>query len=120
MNLLTCCLLVIVATVVMGAPLSQTQLKLDEIRMDLKTLNKSVLECCFGSALVCFSQRLPQLNTTGNVRSLEKKIVRDLRKTNINVACPACDEYPMRNSNEFIRALETLLQRSCATWRPDA
>uniref|UniRef100_A0A8C9VFB3 Uncharacterized protein n=1 Tax=Scleropages formosus TaxID=113540 RepID=A0A8C9VFB3_SCLFO len=73
-------------------------------------------ECCFLSALPCFSANVQRLKTTQG--KLQQKLSRNLKSTKFFDLCstkctwnisPSCDSYPMKNSKEFIKELEILL-----------
>uniref|UniRef100_A0A4W5JCD8 Interleukin-21 n=1 Tax=Hucho hucho TaxID=62062 RepID=A0A4W5JCD8_9TELE len=114
----------------------EKSMKLTEVIKELRELNKSVEhngmmlntptldieECCFLSALECFQTMVPQLKARQKkiqqkvVRNLKSKLLRSVvscnREEGKNKACQGCDSYPLKDSREFVKQLESLLQKA--------
>ncbi|XP_036407692.1 interleukin-21 [Megalops cyprinoides] len=137
MKLPVCCLLAIALSSVMCAVLDQRILKLTEVMKELNLLNRGVQhnglrlstptsdveECCALKALSCFRENL-QLLPAANKRH-QHKLTKSLKSQMIvnsvntcsqeetqNATCPRCDSFPKRDSREFVRELESLLQKT--------
>ncbi|XP_066522886.1 interleukin-21 [Hoplias malabaricus] len=79
--------------------------------------------CCTLSALECFRSQL--LNISTDNKPLQSKLYKNLGKNSIstsldrctedkrtNIKCKTCDSYPMTDSQEFLKNLLNLLQKS--------
>ncbi|KAL7858422.1 hypothetical protein AOLI_G00185240 [Acnodon oligacanthus] len=80
-------------------------------------------DCCSWSALECFSSQLLSIPTSNKAlqaklrKTLSKKIIvssvdRCTVEQKAKVNCQPCNSYPMIESNEFMKNLLTLLQKS--------
>ncbi|KAG7461985.1 hypothetical protein MATL_G00197050 [Megalops atlanticus] len=121
----------------MCAVLDQRTLKLTEVMKELNLLNRGVQhnglrlntptsdveECCALKALSCFRENL-QLLPTANKRhqhKLTKSLKSQMIVNSVNTCsqeeiqkatCPRCDSFPKRDTKEFVRELESLLQKT--------
>ncbi|XP_031647259.1 interleukin-21 [Oncorhynchus kisutch] len=135
MKLLVCCLLAITCCVLANVDKVKRTMKLTEVLKELRELNKSVAhngmmlntptldieECCFLSALECFRKMVPSLKA--KQKKLQRKVIKNLspltfggvdscsREERENKVCQGCDSYPMKDSREFVKKLESLLQK---------
>nr|XP_046178825.1 uncharacterized protein LOC124010443 [Oncorhynchus gorbuscha] len=136
MKLLVCCLLAITCCVLANVDKVERTMKLTEVLKELRQLNKSVAhngmmlntptldieECCFLSALECFRKMVPSLRA--KQKNLQRKVIKNLspltfrgvdscsREERENKVCQGCDSYPMKDSREFVKQLESLLQKA--------
>ncbi|XP_069050452.1 interleukin-21 isoform X2 [Lepisosteus oculatus] len=132
---------IVLSSSVMGAPADDTLATLQELLKDLKHLSKNIKhdgrmlntpliedieDCCIPSALRCFKEMLPGLTTTDEQKSQKvKKMCYKMSNKTIDrtgnvctpeevekASCRACDSYEMKDSKDFLNAMEKLLQKS--------
>ncbi|KAG7324395.1 hypothetical protein KOW79_012411 [Hemibagrus wyckioides] len=80
--------------------------KANEISLHSPT--NDIKECCSQSALECFRK---QLHSNSHKNQLKMKLARNLGKPSINAECKSCEAYPKVSSKEFLKNLQSLLQK---------
>ncbi|KAL4641886.1 interleukin-15 isoform X1 [Arapaima gigas] len=129
--------IVIGCSAVMALPMEQLMLK--QALQDVNMLNQSgvhnglmlntpftddIEACCSTSALSCFVENLHHIKTTTPagpkvkktlIKNLQKKIVEKLvRNCDLDqiqkTTCRSCASYEKRDTQDFLKALQTLLQ----------
>ncbi|XP_058264580.1 interleukin-21 [Hemibagrus wyckioides] len=94
--------------------------KANEISLHSPT--NDIKECCSQSALECFRK---QLHSNSHKNQLKMKLARNLGKPSImnnlntctaedikNAECKSCEAYPKVSSKEFLKNLQSLLQKA--------
>ncbi|KAL4641616.1 IL-21 [Arapaima gigas] len=138
MKLSVCTLITIAVAVAMCSSMDKRQNKIKEVLREvtalsqnlqhdgllLNTPSRDIDECCFLSALPCFRDNVRLVNTIRK-SIFPLKISHSLNSTSLMNAvystcvqygvqdadCAACDSYPKKNSKEFIKELERLLEK---------